>query len=660
MGFFSRIFGIEKDNHVLCLAQYNSISLLAPLFFLIVTSALAAIAFVNLGNAPVYLTVIVPMGLLVGDLVIFNWLMISRSASLDSYPRVIVNRLHATVWGVMALGLARIIWIANLFVFAELEVVELSTALMAASTLGAAMCLVHLRIAAISFITIMMVPLIFFLGLSGVAVLFVLSSVLAIVSVAAIYVASRYGNDFARMIMQQQEVENKKIEAEHLNKLNLSIANQDSLTGLANRRAFMNHLRAQVNSVKSGQIEGLAVGILDLDGFKQINDVHGHMIGDRLLQEVGKRLAGLLFGNVLAARMGGDEFGIIVSNRCDDERLIGLGERICRAMRTPFQIGGVKVNIGGSLGFACWQGDGDSTEKLFEKADYALYHAKGDVRGGVTIFNERHAAAIRKLSNVDRRLQSCNLEDEMSLMFQPIVASGNANTVGFEALARWRSPILGSISPDIFIGAAERAGMVSRLTGVLLKKALVEAGKWPDNFFLSFNLSMQDIISAEAMLGLVSIINASGFDPGRITFEVTETSIMSDCERAMESLNFLKKLGVEIALDDFGTGYSSLAYIRDMPLDKLKLDRGFVLGIDRDENARSIVQAMINMCWNLEIDCIVEGVETRSQFKALSAMGCEMFQGYYFSRPLQSDDALALALSERAIRDLGEGKPCIV
>jgi len=644
----------------LCVAQYNSISLLAPLFFLIVSSSLAAMAFISMGFAPVFLTIVVPLVLMVGDLIIFNGFMIPRSDNSVAYPQLILSRLHTTVWGVVALGLARIFWVTSLLSFADRETQELIVAFLTASTLGATLCLIHLRVAALAFITIIMVPMIVFLWLSDTTVLVVLALVLAVITSVVIYVANRYGIDFARMIMQQQEVEIKRVEAEHLSKLNMSIANQDSLTGLANRRAFMAHLHHLVKDKAASNEGGLAVGILDLDGFKQINDVYGHAAGDRLLQEVSQRLTSLLYGKVFVARMGGDEFGIIVNDARCDKHLVILGERICRAMQMPFKIGGFSANIGGSLGFARWDSVKDNAEKLFEKADYALYHTKGNLRGGVMIFNEDHAAAIKKKSSVDRRLQNADLENEMSVVFQPIVASENANTIGFEALARWNSPILGSIAPDIFIATAERLGMINRLTCILFEKALGEAKKWPQDFYLSFNLSMQDITSSEAMLKLISIVNASGFDPKRITFEVTETSIMSDYERAMESLNFLKSLGAKIALDDFGTGYSSLAYIRDMPLDMLKLDRGFISGIDEDENAGAIVQAMINMCWNLNIDCVVEGVETKSQFRALGAMGCNIFQGFYFSKPLTCDDALAYAFTQRALEDGSGSKSYIL
>ncbi|VAW25221.1 diguanylate cyclase/phosphodiesterase (GGDEF & EAL domains) with PAS/PAC sensor(s), partial [hydrothermal vent metagenome] len=382
LGFFSKVFKIEKDNHLLCVAQYNSISLLAPLFFLIVSSSLAAIAFISMGYAPVFLTIVIPLVLLVGDLIIFNGFLIPRSDSSVAYPQLIVSRLHMTVWGVAGLGLARIFWATSLLAYADRETQELIVALLATSTLGASLCLIHLRVAALAFVAVVMVPMIAFLWLSDVAVLVILAIVLALITAVVIFVANRYGIDFARMIMQRQEMETKRAEAEHLSKLNLSIANQDSLTGLANRRAFMTHLQDLVKNGSASWEEGLAVGILDLDGFKQINDVYGHMAGDRLLQEVSKRLTSILFGKVFVARMGGDEFGIIVNDARCEKQLIVLGERICRAMQVPYKVGGFSANLGGSLGFARWDSNKDNAEELFEKADYALYHAKGNSRGG--------------------------------------------------------------------------------------------------------------------------------------------------------------------------------------------------------------------------------------------------------------------------------------
>ncbi len=410
----------------------------------------------------------------------------------------------------------------------------------------------------------------------------------------------------------------------------------------------MNHLNSQVRDILAQKSSELAVGILDLDGFKQINDVYGHSAGDHLLQAVGKRLSEILPPRVFLARLGGDEFGLIASEFDNRESLEKLGDKICQVMRVPFEMDKFNAHLGGSVGFAEWNSEIEDPERFFEMADYALYHSKDNKRGSVTIFNQSHADTIQEVSGVARRLQDASFTDEMSLVYQPIVSTLNGKAVGFEALARWHSPILGAVSPDVFIRSAERAGSINALTAILLEKALDDFKSWPEDLFLSFNLSMQDIASAEAMLRLVAIVKKSEFDPHRLTFEVTESSMMRDYDRAMNSLNLLKNMGCKIALDDFGTGYSSLAYVRQMPLDKLKLDRKFIADIETDRNARAIVHAMIEMCNHLQVECIVEGVENVGQFDTLSAMGCKIIQGYYFSKPLNGVDARAYLAEQKS------------
>ncbi|MCF6302869.1 MAG: EAL domain-containing protein, partial [Devosiaceae bacterium] len=286
--------------------------------------------------------------------------------------------------------------------------------------------------------------------------------------------------------------------------------------------------------------------------------------------------------------------------------------------------------------------------------DYALYFAKENDRGGVTVFDQQHEENVREMRAVDRRIQDADFMQEISLVFQPIVDPKGAATIGFEALARWHSPVLGIISPDVFIRSAERAGTINKLTAFLLEKALKEAKKWPSDLFISFNLSMQDITSSEAMLRLIAIVNRSGFDPKRITFEVTETSIMKDYDIALTSLSLLKNMGCKIALDDFGTGYSSLSYVSALPLDKLKLDRSFIIEIENSEEACSIVLTMVEMCQSLNLDCIVEGVETRGQVKILSAMGVQLIQGFYYSKPLRCADAIEYVMNARYSDEFSE------
>jgi predicted signal transduction protein with EAL and GGDEF domain len=368
-----------------------------------------------------------------------------------------------------------------------------------------------------------------------------------------------------------------------------------------------------------------------------------------LLDCVGKRLGDLACKRIFIARLGGDEFGILINGTLNNEEIVETGALLLETLRAPFNMEGITAQLGGTIGFATWQDIEDTGDRLFERADYALYHAKENSKGNTTVFNEQHAVAIKEASKIDRCIQSADLTAEMHLVYQPIVTPQEARTAGFEALARWQSPTLGAVSPDVFIHAAERTGVINRLTAVLLEKAIEEARNWPDDMFLSFNISMHDISCAITVLKLVSIVDKSGFDPRRISFEITETAVMTNHAIARENLNLLKTMGSKIVLDDFGTGQSSLAYVRSLPLDKLKLDRSFVCCLEEDEDAGSIVDLMLEMCRCLKIECIVEGVETLGQLSILESMGCESIQGYYFSEPLSGLDALGFLNAERNI-----------
>ncbi|HHS82927.1 MAG TPA: EAL domain-containing protein [Devosia sp.] len=474
--------------------------------------------------------------------------------------------------------------------------------------------------------------------------------VLALASLTFIGVLISYGRDFERMVRRKTLIDAERVRAENLNRTNRKLANEDSLTGLANRRHFFNLFEEAERNMELGQLDGLFVGILGLDGFRSVNDVYGHRVGDDVLGVVGQRLRDVMCRGVTIARLGGDQFGILVRSEQKLVVLQELGNRICEAVKAPMEVNGIRVEISGSVGLAKWEGVQDTSRSLFEKADFALCRAKRDARGSAVIFNAAHAAMMRERSGVDRLMREGAFEKELSLVFQPLVCTKKGKTVGFEVLARWISSEMGFISPDIFIASAERNGMINRVTAVLLDKALQEAQTWPQDVFMSFNLSAHDIMSGAAILNLISIVRSSGFDPRRITFEVTETAIMENFEQGMQSLSLLKNLGCRIALDDFGTGYSSLAYVRSLPLDKLKLDRSFITDIEHDEGACSIVHTMVEMCQSLELECIIEGVETRGQLGILNAMGGHIIQGYFFSRPLPAKQALAYLREEGEVR----------
>lgn len=422
-----------------------------------------------------------------------------------------------------------------------------------------------------------------------------------------------------------EELREKSAEADEL-------AHMDPLTSVTNRRGFFRKLEERLANARTENTP-LTVGVIDLDGFKAVNDVFGHAAGDQLLFQSGARVRALAGPNSVVGRLGGDEFGIILPGLGEETEILALGQRMCDALAEPFQVKEGVARIGASIGFAAFPQAGNTADTLFERADYALYHSKQQERGRPMVFTSQHERQIRYQSAIEQGLRE-SADDEFRIVYQPIIRASDGKATGVEALARWTSPLLGPIRPDIFIRAAEQNGAVCRLTRILLRKALADARAWPEDVQLSFNLSALDLASRENAALLQAIILDSGFAPGRLMFEITETAIMQDFEHALECLAMFAAMGVRIALDDFGTGYSSLGYLQKMPIDRLKIDRSFTLGVTTRRGTRSIMHSIISLCTSLDIECVVEGVSNAKQAKILHDMGAPYLQGFHFSRAM--------------------------
>ena len=266
-------------------------------------------------------------------------------------------------------------------------------------------------------------------------------------------------------------------------------------------------------SLAAREDKRFVVGIVDLDGFKSVNDLYGHVTGDQVLIETGRRLKDISDERVSLARVGGDEFGVLIEGDFSEEQINAYGKRICAALQAPFLLSNITAQIACSIGFATYPEAGTTAELLFERADYALYHVKQHARGRSVIFSQEHEIQIRQFALVENCLRNADLEQELSLNFQPIYDVARCKVVAFEALARWDSPKLGRIPPDVFIPVAERTDFISKLTRILLRKALACVRTWPDDIRISFNLSVRDIGSAEAILKIIAIIENSGVAP---------------------------------------------------------------------------------------------------------------------------------------------------
>jgi diguanylate cyclase (GGDEF)-like protein/PAS domain S-box-containing protein len=415
----------------------------------------------------------------------------------------------------------------------------------------------------------------------------------------------------------------------------LHLAHHDALTDLPNRFAFDAQLASALHAAAASS-EPMAVLCLDVDGFKEVNDVFGHAFGDKLLKELSYRMSVAADG-AFVARTGGDEFTIISVDRNQPAASKALAERLSAVVSEDFDLDEVHVRVGFSIGVAVYPDDGLDAASLVANADAALYRAKNDDRGGVRFFESEMDRRIRERHALQVDLRAAMERRELTLHYQP-QATIAGEIFGFEALVRWRHPIQGFISPATFIPIAEETGLIASLGEWVLREACREAASWPKKLRIAINLSPLQFRRGD-LPGLVhSVLFESGLAPGRLELEITEGVLMQDASRSLMILRRLKSMGVMIAMDDFGTGYSSMSYLQSFPFDKIKIDQSFIRQVKTHPQSAAIVRAVIGLGRNLGMRVIAEGVETTEQLAFLSGGHCDEVQGYLIGRPMPIED----------------------
>lgn len=640
----ARIFSVRQDRPDLLMAQAAAFTRQVPMLYVVLLVNAFALAATHFKSAPLSLTVGGPIGLtLICAWRMIGWLRL-RHHGFDAARAG--KMLRGTVLASGGLSVCFSAWSLSLYPYGDAYQQSHVAFYMAITVIACIFSLMHLRAAALVVTVVVLGPMALFFGLSGKPVFAAIAVNVVVVAAVMIVILLIHYREFSDLVASRSALIEKAAQTQQLSDDNDRLANLDSLTGLPNRRRFFAELDAHVARARRYD-RSLLVGVIDLDGFKPINDAFGHATGDRLLTEVGRRLEAFGAPPLFAARLGGDEFGLIIDAHLTPGAVQALGRDLCDLLRAPYRLPGVTAQVGGSVGFCAFPAGGQTSEQLFERADYALYHAKQNLKGTAVIFDERHEADIRELSRVEQALRRANLESELHIHFQPIVDTSAKRTVAFEALARWSSPELGDVPPGVFIDAAERSGQIVEITRILVAKALSAVRSWPMDMRVSINLSARDIASMESVARLVDIVQESQVAPHRIDFEITETAIVCDFDQARAALMTFHALGVRTALDDFGTGHSSLSHVRLLPLDKLKIDASFIADIDHHAASEDIVKTVLQLCRNLRIDCVVEGVETEDQLDKVMSLGGVVMQGYHFARPMPAS-SVATYLSEEA------------
>lgn len=498
------------------------------------------------------------------------------------------------------------------------------------TAIGCIFCLMHLPQAALLVNLTTMVPYALYQLSIGNETFLLVALIAGMVTTLMNRVSLNAHESFTELITSRAELALRRREAERLAGENATLAMTDALTGLPNRRLFLARLEDRVE--QSAKLGGsFVVGVLDLDRFKPVNDIHGHATGDQLLIEVGKRLQSIGSETLLVARLGGDEFGLLVDG--DETAASAIGEHIIKLLHQPFEIEGHHLSLGGSIGFAASPYAGATAGSIFDRADFALYEVKSDRRGCYAFFTPDLETRLRSQTELEAALLSADFSSELRVEMQPIICLATARVRSVEALARWESPLIGEIEPARFIDAAERLNLMGSITTALFARTLVKFSSLPPSVGLSFNLSTGDIVTASTIDMLIAAIVEQGIAPERVTFEITETALLKDYDRAIEQIERLRRMGVSIALDDFGTGFSSLSYLGRLPIDKIKIDRSFVSNL-AEPGVLKIVMAITGLCETLGVECIAEGVELAEDWVTLKRMGCTMAQGYLFAKPM--------------------------
>ncbi len=495
---------------------------------------------------------------------------------------------------------------------------------------GCAFCLDALASAASVAIVAASAPLIVTFLTGGADTTIWLTALLIIACCFVIRMLSEAFRMFAENVRSRFTIAEKQRAAEDARQAAMTIALTDDLTGLPNRRCFQRLLADRIRTGRKSAAP-FALGLVDLDGFKPINDSHGHPVGDEVLRQVAERLAKAMDGRGCAARMGGDEFAVLCDRIGAREEAIALGEQIQAMFATPFVVETLDVPLTSACGFALFPSSAAELDELVRRADAALYRAKAVGRGGGAVFDAKAESDAIGRATLEEALRRAVAESRIGVVFQPIVDLATGEISGFETLACWNDDALGAIAPSVFIPVAERIGVIDELSRDLLRKAARAAAQWPSDLSLSFNLSAAQLTAPTTGLGIVSALKEFGFPPTRFEVEVSEAAIMKNLDAARATIEALRKAGVRVALDDFGAGASSLAQLRDLALDKIKIDRSFIDKVCCDPKIAVLTRAIVDMCRRLDLPCVAEGIERQEQLDELRLGGCAGGQGALFA-----------------------------
>jgi diguanylate cyclase (GGDEF)-like protein len=465
----------------------------------------------------------------------------------------------------------------------------------------------------------------------------------ALLTLAAVYVAYHLGMTglflFGLVLLIFQYLVGELLTSKSRSDKLQRIATTDELTGLGNREQFHAMISKRIAAAREAQ-GSLAVLLMDLDRFKEINDTLGHHYGDVLLKDLGPRLSAAIGEGGFVARLGGDEFGILLAEDTDDTAVLDVVmARLFKSISQPFLIDELSLEVGASVGVARFPQDGEDSHALLRCADIAMYAAK-ETQTEFKLYTADQNQHSKRRLGVLSGIRHALVQDEIVVHYQPIIDLDDGRVRGAEGLVRWQHPEHGLIPPGAFVQTVEQTGLIGPLTRHVLERSIAECAAWRKDgreMSVAVNLSVRNLLDRDLPKQIERLLNTYGLPPQALQLEITESMIMSDPERALGTVGRLSGLGARLSVDDFGTGYSSLANLRKMPIDELKIDRSFVSPMLRSESDLIIVRSTINLGHDLGLNVIAEGVEDSPTLAHLAVLGCDLAQGYHVSKPMPAD-----------------------
>lgn len=626
----ARLLGLTID-HSVARAQIEALQQRVPYLYAIVAINIVALATTHYGSNPGWQVLLIPAVLVgaIGYRLVW-WARLDPATLADDQVETL-RRATIRLSGVIGGGV--LIWAmllhgadAALRGSAYMTPAGHVDFFVGITVVSCIFLLMHVQLAALLLASVVIIPFSLYLLATGRMIETAIALNLLLVSAAMMYVAFCFARDFERMVSTSRALHRMSTQ-------NASLAASDAMTGLPNRRRFFERL-AEAGAAAAP----FAVIAVDLDGFKQVNDIYGHNAGDEVLRGVAARLRENTPDQACLARLGGDEFACLLTGD-DVARAEALAAALIAACSLPLECDSFVAKIGASAGICLSDAGADTPMAVYERADYALLQAKRAGRGRIERFSGAHDASIRREIAIAQLLRSAGLLGMISVVFQPIISAASGSITSFEALVRLSCPELGPVGPGEFIPIAERTDLIFDISHHVLRIALSCAASWPAEISVKINLSVRDLLSRRQTVRLIGAMGEAAIHPSRIMFEVTETIFAESLAVVRANIDLLRAAGCRIAIDDFGVGYSSLNYIHALSPDVIKIDRCFVHSIATDSVSKRIVRTIIELARNVGARSIAEGVETGDQAAMLAELGCDELQGFHICRPVPPEQA---------------------